>query len=294
VQVNIPLYAGGSVAAATTQAVANHEKAKADLEAKTRQVLVELRKQYDQVLSSAAKIDAMVKSVNSARALVQATQQSVKGGVRINLDVLNAQQQVYAAQRDLAQARYNYVISYLRLRFAAGTLTTEDLHTVAKYFVGGGSDVVAQVSALLVKAAPRAAVPLAPVAPAAPSGKAAASGPQADNAAHVEVLAVVEQWAKAWSARDVQAYLGHYASDFKPGQGLSRDAWAKQRQARIQEKANIAVGVESPEVRVGGDTATVRFKQIYRSDRLSEEGRKTLSLVRQGGAWKIRQESAAR
>ena len=135
VQVNIPLYSGGSVNAASSQAVANHLRAKSDLDAKTNQVLVELRKQYHQVVSSAAKIDAMVKAVDSARALVRATEQSVKGGVRINLDVLNAQQQLYTARRDLAQARYNYLISYLRLRFAAGTLNAEDLHRVAGYFV---------------------------------------------------------------------------------------------------------------------------------------------------------------
>jgi outer membrane protein, protease secretion system len=134
VQVSIPLYSGGSVSAATAQAVANHQKAKSDLDAKTSQVLVELRKQYSLLLSGAARIDALVKSVNSSRLQVQATQQSVKGGVRINLDVLNAQQQLYAAQRDLALARYNYLVSYLRLRFAAGTLSGEDLQTVAGYF----------------------------------------------------------------------------------------------------------------------------------------------------------------
>ncbi|RJF94981.1 TolC family outer membrane protein [Noviherbaspirillum saxi] len=135
VQVNIPLYSGGSVTAATSQAVSNHLKAKSDLDAKTSQVLVELRKQFNLSLSSTSRIDALVKSVDSARLLVQATQQSVKGGVRINLDVLNAQQQLYTAQRDLAQARYNYLISYLRLRYAAGTLNADDLQTVASYFV---------------------------------------------------------------------------------------------------------------------------------------------------------------
>lgn len=137
VQVNIPLYSGGSVSASSAQAVAGHAKAKSDLDAKTNQVLVELRKQYNLALSSVARIDALVKSVNSARLLVHATQQSVKGGMRINLDVLNAQQQLYSAQRDLAQARYGYILSYLRLRNAAGTLDAEDLRTVAGYFVSG-------------------------------------------------------------------------------------------------------------------------------------------------------------
>ena len=137
VQLNIPIYSGGAVSASTSQAVANHEKAKSDLDAKTKQLTVELRKQYDAVISGASRIDALVKSVNSAQMLVQATEQSVKGGVRINLDVLNAQQQLYSARRDLAQARYNYIVAYLRLHAAAGTLNSEVLHDVANYFRPG-------------------------------------------------------------------------------------------------------------------------------------------------------------
>lgn len=135
VQLNIPLYSGGYVNAATSQSVANYEKAKSDLEAKTKQVMVELQKQYSLVLSGASRIEAQMKSVESASLLVKATEQSIKGGVRINLDLLNAQQQLYTAKRDLAQAKYNYLLSYLRLRNAAGTLGTDDLHKVAGYFV---------------------------------------------------------------------------------------------------------------------------------------------------------------
>ena len=134
VQVNIPLYSGGSVSAATRQSVANAEKARADLEAKTNQVMVEVRKQYSLALSSVGKIDALLKSVNSSQLLVEATRQSIKGGVRINLDLLNAQQQLFAARRDLAQGRYGYLLSYLRLRNAAGVLNGSDLQTVAGYF----------------------------------------------------------------------------------------------------------------------------------------------------------------
>ncbi|HJU70321.1 MAG TPA: TolC family outer membrane protein [Paucimonas sp.] len=134
-QMSLPLYSGGYASAASTQAVANRDKAQSDLDTKTGQVLVELRKQYSLVLSSMARIDALVKSVNSSEVLVEATRQSIKGGVRINLDLLNAQQQLYAARRDLAQARYNYLLSSLRLRNAAGTLGEEDLRDTARYFV---------------------------------------------------------------------------------------------------------------------------------------------------------------
>lgn len=134
-QLNIPLYAGGSTSALTSQALSNHEKAKADLETKTSQILIDLRKNYSLTLSSALRIEALVKSVGSARLLVDATQKSVKGGLRTNLDVLNAQQQLFSAKRDLSKARYSYLLGYLRLRQAAGVAGISDLQEIAGYFV---------------------------------------------------------------------------------------------------------------------------------------------------------------
>ncbi|ELX10619.1 type I secretion outer membrane protein TolC [Janthinobacterium sp. HH01] len=134
VQINIPLYAGGGINAQTRQAVANQEKAKADLQVQTDKVLLELRKDYDALMSSVARIGALKKSVASSELLIKATEQSVKGGVRINLDVLNATQQLYVNKRDLAQARYNYLLNTLRMRSAAGTLSEADVREVAPYF----------------------------------------------------------------------------------------------------------------------------------------------------------------
>jgi len=133
-QVNIPLYSGGSVSASTRQAVAGREKAKADLQAQTDKILIDLRKSYNQVVSSQPRIDALEKAVASAQLLITATEQSIKGGVRINLDLLTAQRQLFAAKRDLAQARYGYLLAMLRLRADAGTLGPEDVRLVAAYF----------------------------------------------------------------------------------------------------------------------------------------------------------------
>jgi protease secretion system outer membrane protein len=133
-QLNIPIYAGGAVNAQSRQAVAGHERAKADLEARTNKVLVELRKSHSLVVSSVARVDALVKAVDSGKLLMTATEQSIKGGVRINLDLLSAQQQLFTSQRDLAQARYSYLLGMLRLRAAAGTLDGGDVREVAAYF----------------------------------------------------------------------------------------------------------------------------------------------------------------
>lgn len=134
VQVNIPIYSGGQVNASTRQAVAGLEKSKAELQAKQDQILVELRKQYAAVQSSVSRIRALDKAVDSASELVTATEQSIKGGVRINLDLLNAQQQLHTSQRDRSQARFNYLLSLLKLRAAEGTLNPGDVREIAMYF----------------------------------------------------------------------------------------------------------------------------------------------------------------
>ncbi|SFE96723.1 TolC family outer membrane protein [Nitrosomonas sp. Nm166] len=134
VEVNFPLYAGGRVNAITAQAKANHARAEADLDAITDKVLVELRTQYNLLLSGVKRIESLELAVKSAELLVDATQKSIRGGIRINLNLLDAQQQLHTARRDLAQARYNYLLAYLRLQLAAGTLVLDDLRNVASYF----------------------------------------------------------------------------------------------------------------------------------------------------------------
>lgn len=133
-EVNMPLYSGGRVDALTTQAAANHARAEADLDAITDKVLIELRKQYNLLISGVRRIESLELAVKSAELLVEATQRSIRGGIRINLNLLDAQQQLHTVRRDLAQARYSYLLAYLRLQLAAGTLTLDDLRNIAGYF----------------------------------------------------------------------------------------------------------------------------------------------------------------
>jgi outer membrane protein, protease secretion system len=135
VQLNIPIYSGGSVTAQTRQAAANHQKAQDDLESKTNEVLLDLRKQYSTTQSGLLRIDALKQSVASAELLVAATKKSLLGGVRTNLDVLDARKQLFEAKRDLSLARYNYLVAYINVRKAAGVLTLTDLEKMASLFV---------------------------------------------------------------------------------------------------------------------------------------------------------------
>ncbi|MYN11262.1 L,D-transpeptidase Cds6 family protein [Pseudoduganella aquatica] len=148
------------------------------------------------------------------------------------------------------------------------------------------------VPAPVVAAAPAKPAPApAPVA-AATVAAAAAAKPAAGNAERDEVLSRVNGWAKAWATQDVNGYLGYYSNEFTPPKGASRKAWADERRARIEGKGRIRVEVNAPQVVITGDTAKVTFRQVYESDRLSANSRKTLVMVKHGGKWQIKQESS--
>ncbi len=108
------------------------------------------------------------------------------------------------------------------------------------------------------------------------------------------VYAAVVAWAKAWRGQNMDAYLASYGKAFTPPGGESRKAWEKERRARIEGKRSIAVSLESPTVTVAGDTATVKFRQVYQADSLSTSTRKTLQLSKAEGTWKIIEEIAGR
>ena len=105
-----------------------------------------------------------------------------------------------------------------------------------------------------------------------------------------QLLNAVNSWAKAWSDQDMQKYLGSYAKDFETGKNQSRSAWEEERRQRIEGKNKINVRIENTKVNVDGNSATVKFKQHYNSDRLSSSSTKTLSFVKQNGKWLIVQE----
>jgi len=131
VQLNIPLFAGGRVNALTGQAVANRERARAELDAAVNEVLVEVRRQFMAVETGGSKIAAYQKAVDASVVAVEGTLRGMRGGIRSNVDVLNAERVMFVAKRDLAQARYEYLLSLLQLRAAAGVLSEKDLQEVA-------------------------------------------------------------------------------------------------------------------------------------------------------------------
>lgn len=134
VSVNVPIFSGGETVGKTSQARAGYEKAQADYDATRDRIITELKKQFDLVSSSTQRVEALLRAVNSSSELTKAMRKSIQGGVRINLDALLADKAFATAQRDLAQAKYSYLLSVLKLKQQAGILTVEDLEKTATYF----------------------------------------------------------------------------------------------------------------------------------------------------------------
>lgn len=130
VQLNLPLFQGGLVNSRWREAEANRERAKQALEDTRRSIALQTRQAYLGVVSGIARVKALQQALTSGESVLEASKLGQEVGVRTNLDVLNAQQQLYATRRDLYQAEYSYLISHLRLKAAVGSLGEEDLARV--------------------------------------------------------------------------------------------------------------------------------------------------------------------
>ena len=130
VQLNMPLFSGGAVNSKWREAEANRERARQELENARRNVEQQTRQAYLGVVSGIAQVQALKQALTSSQSVLEASKLGQEVGVRTNLDVLNAQQQLFSTRRDLYQAQYNYLMSELRLKQAAGTLSEEDLSKV--------------------------------------------------------------------------------------------------------------------------------------------------------------------
>jgi len=129
-QLNMPLFEGGAVNSKWREAEANRERARQELENARRTVEQQTRQAYLGVVSGIAQVKALQQALASSVSVLDASKLGQEVGVRTNLDVLNAQQQLFSTRRDLYQAQYNYLLSELRLKQAAGSLGEEDLSKV--------------------------------------------------------------------------------------------------------------------------------------------------------------------
>jgi len=129
-QLAIPLYAGGGVNSLVRQAAANQEKARQDLENARRSAALAVRQAYLGVTNGMAQVRALEQALISSQSALDSNKLGYEVGVRINIDVLNAQQQLFSTKRDLSRARYDTLVNGLKLKAASGTLGEDDVVAV--------------------------------------------------------------------------------------------------------------------------------------------------------------------
>ncbi|WP_454720319.1 MULTISPECIES: TolC family outer membrane protein [Cupriavidus] len=135
-QLTIPIYQGGGIHSRVTEAIANMHKSRAELEAARRQAATRARQAFGGVTSGLSQVEALTSAVTSSLDSVNANRIGYRIGTRVNIDVLNAEQQLFAAQRDLARARYDTILQGLRLKAAAGMLTEADVVAINTLLTG--------------------------------------------------------------------------------------------------------------------------------------------------------------
>lgn len=169
------------------------------------------------------------------------------------------------------------------------------------------SPAVPATTATIASAKPKATEPVKPLPPptvspvvkpveakpaeSKPAAEPAKSEPAKSADIDSEVTVAVDGWLTAWSKKDVQTYLSHYAKSFQPPDGLSRKAWETERSQRVGKPGKIEVGREKLTVKAeGSDKAIVRFRQNYKSPGFSSSSGKTLVLIKHDGKWLIQEE----
>ncbi|MEO7711279.1 MAG: TolC family protein, partial [Caldimonas sp.] len=130
VQLNMPLYTGGQIQNRIKETLVLEDRSLNDLEAARRGVSQATRQAFYTLKSGAAQVRALEAAESSSLLALEATQLGYRVGVRVNLDVLNAQTQLFQTRRDLARARYDVLVGTLRLRQAAGQVTAQDVAAV--------------------------------------------------------------------------------------------------------------------------------------------------------------------
>lgn len=127
VSVNLPIFSGGATQSKVNQAQHNYVSFSEKLESTNRSVNNQVRSSYNNISSSISAIKAYQQAVVSAQTSLEATTTGYDVGMRTVVDVLNATTQLYSSKRNLSDAKYNYLISLLQLKYAVGTLTADDL-----------------------------------------------------------------------------------------------------------------------------------------------------------------------
>jgi outer membrane protein len=186
VQLNVPLYTGGAIESRVREAAANLNKSEFDLNNAQNQAELGARQAYLGLNSLINQVTALQAAEKSSRLALDSNQLGYQVGVRINIDVLNAQQQVFSTQRDLAKARYDVIVNGLKLKATTASLKPEDIAAVSALLETPRPDAITPSST-----APSSTAP-SPTAPS-PTGSSSAAPAQTTPKAAVSPAAASEK-----------------------------------------------------------------------------------------------------
>ncbi len=148
IQLNVPLFGGGATQSKVRESLALEDKAREDFLGAQRNVASQVRQGFAGVINGQAQVEALQAAVEAGRNSVESNKIGFRIGTRINPDVLNAEQQLYATLRDLTKARIEAIMQGLKLKAAAGVLQVEDLAALDQLI-----EIIAQPSASIVQRA---------------------------------------------------------------------------------------------------------------------------------------------
>ena len=118
----------------------------------------------------------------------------------------------------------------------------------------------------------------------------AAKPPVVDPGKASDVLGSLQDWLKAWQAKDIEKYGSHYADAFTH-EKQDKKLWIEEKSEKFEKAGKIIVEMENPRVSIDGNWATVKFIQHYQSDSHKDTGTKVLIMKKEGGGWKIQSET---
>ena len=127
IQLSMPLFQGGAVNSRRKQAYSQYERANENTLFTERRIIQEVRSQFSNVLTLVANVNAQKQAVVSATSALEATQVGYRVGTRNVVDLLQAEKNLYSAEKNLANAKYDYILANLRLGLASGTITPADI-----------------------------------------------------------------------------------------------------------------------------------------------------------------------
>lgn len=237
-------------------------------------------------------------------------------GQRTLLDLLNTQNEFFDARRAQVNADIDLSIAYLRSYAGMGRLLEQlglkrledenspDEQDLASVDLAqlcppvSPTDTVLDREALDRKAralieSTASTLVASRAAAAAPAQPVAAVPERAAVGVEAEVSARIAEWGAAWASRDIKRYLSFYSAEFLPDGGLSRDAWARQREQRLAKAGSIRIEMQNPHVQMNSpNTALAEFRQLYAADAYRDTTEKTLEWRKENGQWLIVRETA--